>query len=348
MKLTKSIIARDGKLYLAWPDIVQTTSGRLVCACSACTSHCDRSFTQIRVMLSDDAGKTWTAMASVGKACGLKNGGYYYNNISLSTLPDGRIAMACDRIEDMDENTADSTIMLSFSSDEGKTWSEFHDTPAKGIVPDKLFVTSSGRWLLPCHFFDVNLGKLVQRLWFSDDCGTTWNGPVIVGRDASLNLCEASIVQINGTLVCFMRENSSLGLPAYRSFSTDNGLTWSGVHPFPLPGCHRPKIGCLSDGRYLISYRYSIGGSTPFHTSMIAVTNADSILNPEYMACSCRLYHLDTDNSLLPDTGYTGWVERKGGHLFCVNYIRDDWPRGQIRGYDIEFQHPEQEGDLRL
>jgi sialidase-1 len=46
-----------------------------------------------------------------------------------------------------------------------------------------------------------------------------------------------------------------------------------------------------------------------------------------------RLFPLDYDRSPVSDTGYTGWVQFEDGEIFVVNYIVDDAPRGQIRGY---------------
>ena len=34
-----------------------------------------------------------------------------------------------------------------------------------------------------------------------------------------------------------------------------------------------------------------------------------------------------------PDQGYSGWVNLPDGRIFVVNYIRDDGPMAQIRGY---------------
>ena len=42
---------------------------------------------------------------------------------------------------------------------------------------------------------------------------------------------------------------------------------------------------------------------------------------------------VDYDRSPTPDTGYSGWVWLSDGLIFCVNYIVDDWPVAQIRGY---------------
>jgi hypothetical protein len=42
---------------------------------------------------------------------------------------------------------------------------------------------------------------------------------------------------------------------------------------------------------------------------------------------------LDHDRWPAPDQGYSGWVNLPAGRVFVVNYIRDDSPMAQLRGY---------------
>jgi sialidase-1 len=37
----------------------------------------------------------------------------------------------------------------------------------------------------------------------------------------------------------------------------------------------------------------------------------------------------------MSDTGYSGWVQFPDGEIYVVNYIVDDAPKGQIRGYSL-------------
>ena len=46
------------------------------------------------------------------------------------------------------------------------------------------------------------------------------------------------------------------------------------------------------------------------------------------------LLPLDLDaNNLGADSGYASWVEYERGKILAVNYINDDAPMAQIRGY---------------
>ena len=68
-----------------------------------------------------------------------------------------------------DENEAapeDCVNLLYFSGDEGATWTEPVETPARGIVPDKLLELESGRWIVSCHFQDPDFGYAVQKVWY--------------------------------------------------------------------------------------------------------------------------------------------------------------------------------------
>jgi len=124
--------------------------------------------------------------------------------------------------------------LLIFSDDGGVTWSEAVETPARGIVPDRLLELADGRWILSCHTTEPASRNLVQRLWYSDDQGATLTGPVIVGQQPGLNLCEASILPVEGqTLVAFHRENSGKGWDCFKTISYDNGASWSAPIAFP-------------------------------------------------------------------------------------------------------------------
>ncbi|HOM57560.1 MAG TPA: hypothetical protein PLG27_07410, partial [Candidatus Latescibacteria bacterium] len=50
-----------------------------------------------------------------------------------------------------------------------------------------------------------------------------------------------------------------------------------------------------------------------------------------------RILPVDFDRSPVSDTGYSGWVQFEDGEIYIVNYIVDDAPKAQIRGYSL---HP--------
>ena len=50
---------------------------------------------------------------------------------------------------------------------------------------------------------------------------------------------------------------------------------------------------------------------------------------------ACRIMPVDYDRSPDSDLGYSGWVQFPDGEIYIVNYIMDDAPKAQIRGYSL-------------
>ncbi|MCM8769762.1 MAG: glycoside hydrolase, partial [Candidatus Omnitrophica bacterium] len=235
----KFTVSRDDSIYEAFPDLTLTASGKLVCVFAECTHHHNRGYTRIMVTSSSDRGRTWNKKQPLTEAT---RGLPFWNCPRINQLRDGRLVVVVDKLFSPEGSAKpeDCRNYLFFSQDEGKTWQGPVETPALGIVPDKIQELTSGRWLLTCHFRDEKFGFLVQRLWFSNQQGKTWEGPVTVAKKEGLNLCEASIVEVEpNTLVSFHRENSRQGWDCFKTISPDGGQTWGEVIPFPLPGCHR-------------------------------------------------------------------------------------------------------------
>jgi len=336
MEIKQYTINRDAAYYQAWPDLCRLEDDRLLCVFSECTHHGNRSYTRIMLTESSDRGRTWSPKRPLTE--GTAGLGYFYNNARLAVLPDGVVYVTVDRIYGMSEDHSEARIVLYASRDGGRTWNEGLETPARGIVPDKLLQLPSGRRLLACHYQDPESGKLVERLWYSDDAGHSWRGPVVVGRSPELNLCEASILNVDGTLVAFMRENSFAGRPCYKTFSTDDGLTWSEPVPFPLPGCHRPTSGFLLDGRIMITHRFMQGGKLQWgvcQNLFCGLADRNSVLARTYGEAVTRIIAIDHDSSPVSDTGYSGWAQFPDGEIYVVNYLVDRAEKAFIRGYSF-------------
>lgn len=337
MAIEKFLVSRHEQLYQAWPDIALTASGKLVVTFAQCKHHGDRSFARFVTCESTDRGRSWTEPRVLVD----DSDHGWWNCPRVSVLSDGRLVIAGDHVVDREHNTPDKlTNWLWFSDDDGVTWSGPVATPVLGIVPDKLVELSSGRWLLGAHRIHHDFGYLVQSVWWSDDQGASWHGPAIVGRRLGLNLCEVSILeQPNGELVAFMRENSGLGLDAYKSFSDDGGETWDGPYPTVMAGCHRPVSGWLQSGRCLVTYRYIQGGRGGWGRAtqnfQAALMTAESVQARSRRQQWARIMPLDFDHNAHADLGYSGWVQFPDGEIVVVTYLLDDWPRGQIRGYRL-------------
>ena len=332
-------VSRDDTVYEAFPDIALTRTGKLVCVFAECTHHNDRSYTRILKTVSNDRGRTWESRQPVTEAT---NGLPFYNCPRVSTLPDGRLALLVDQLHAPERSSKPDECrnLLYMSADEGSTWTPPVETPALGIVPDRLCVLPNGRWIVSCHYCDTALGYLVQRLWYSDDEGNSWSDPVIVGRQEGLNLCEASILPVDErTLVAFMRENTGTGRDCWKTISRDGGENWSEPVRFPLPACHRPVAGFLRDGSILITFRFMQGGKGGkgrwTQNLFAALTDTESALALTRAGAWTRIRPLDFDRSAESDTGYSGWIQFEDGEIYVVNYTMDDAPKAQIRGYSL-------------
>ena len=335
--LQKFVVDRDDSKYEAWPDLALTPSGKLICIFTECAFHTNRDHSRIVITESFDRGRTWTPKKALTPTVMADS---YFNCARISLLSDGRIAVVCDKVEGTEDYPAQ--IWVWVSRDDGNTWSEPKIYPSSGIVPDKLQQLKSGRILLSAHHINPQTKKLEQYLWYSDDDMQTWSERITVASDPRYNLCEASILECHdGTLVAYLRENSLEGYDCMKTLSYDGGETWSEVYRANLPGCHRPVSGFLPSGDVMISYRFFHGGERPYafttQNTFIALCDEKSAKATSRWKQGYRIVPLDYDRSPEADTGYTGWVAFPDGEIYMVNYILDDAPKAQIRGYSFRL-----------
>lgn len=330
MAIEKFIISNDPSIYEAFPRLILTASGDLICFFTECNAHTDRSYSRIVFTRSSDRGRTWSDKEVLSG-----EPHYEYDCVGATVLQDERIAVVINRTgKEGNEN------ILYFGDKEGRNWEGPMKTPIQGIVPDNLCELSDGRWLVAAHRSSPVHGFLEQNLWYSDDQGENWVGPVTVGSQGGLHLCEASILALPcGTLVCYMRENSSEGWDGFKSISVDQGESWDGPYRVPLPGCHRPVAGLLQSNKVLIAHRFMQGGKgwLGYWTQNLfaALTDIESAKATKRDEQWSRILPIDFDRSPKSDTGYADWVQFSDGEIYMVNYIMDDMPKAHIRGYSL-------------
>lgn len=328
MSIQKFCVSNDRSIYEAWPDLVKTEGGKLICVFTECKHHLDRDDSRIVMVESTDRGRSWSPKKPFTDVGTKEN---YFNNARISKLRDGNLVIVCDKVQ-RDENSA-SQIYVWYGDKEGTLWSEPEIHDFCGIVPDKMKELENGRRILAAHFYNPESKKLEQYLWYSDDKGKTWSDRVTVAADPRYNLCEVSILECeNNTLVAFLRENSGLGYDMLKCISTDNGQTWSEVYPVPADGAHRPVAGYLNDGTVMITYRYIPRGTTNVFAAFL---RKKDLLRTVRQEQAIRIMPLDYDRNPSPDLGYTGWVQWEDGEIYVVNYIKDNEEKAQIRGYSF-------------
>lgn len=339
MSIEKFFISRDPVYYEAWPDVVLTGDGTLVCVFCQCTHHKDRSYTRIMQTESSDRGRTWSPKHPVTE--GTEDRPYYFNCPRIFRLSGERLGLLVDRIRHhLDEGAPDAADLLLFeSADNGRSWSAPRRLPLSGIVPDKLVRSDSGRLFLSAHHSFQ--GRLAPFLISSDDGGETWTSPRKMAYDPDCELCEASLLPLGGGVIAaLLRDNTCRGADCRKLISRDDGETWSSLLDFPLPGGYRPVAGLLNDGRILITYRFCQGGRRAIGANtqnlFAALTTRADLLEEQRSQTSVNILPVDHDRSVHADTGYSGWVQFPDGEIYIVNYIVDDaGDRAQIRGYSL-------------
>ena len=328
MAIQKFTVSKDDSIYEAWPDLVQTDSGKLICVFSECEHHLNRAEARVVLCESTDRGRTWSEKKPFTD-CGTKEA--FFNCARISKINDGRLVIICDKVYGNEDEAAE--IWVWFGDSEGKEWSEPRVFPFSGIVPDKFLQLKNGRMIIAAHFFNKEVRKLEQYMWYSDDNGETWSDRVIIAAHPDYNLCEVSILECeNNTLVAFLRENSGRGYDIMKVFSYDNGESWQGLCNTSMDAGHRPVAGFLQDGTVMVTCRFIPCGT---QNVFAAFLRKDQLLNRSRTQQRVRVMPLDYDRNPAQDLGYTGWTQFDDGEIYVVNYIKDDADKAYIRGYSF-------------
>ncbi len=89
----------------------------------------------------------------------------------------------------------------------------------------------------------------------------------------------------------------------------------------------------------MVTYRFMQGGKGWLgawtQNFFAALTDVESAKAKKRKQQWARIMPVDYDRSSVSDLGYSGWVQFDDGEIYIVNYIVDDAPNGQIRGYSL-------------
>ncbi len=331
--MKKYNISKSKEFYQAWPSLVKLENDDLFCIFTQCNHHIQRDNSLLMFAKSNDRGRIWSEAKPF---TGLTNKEAFFNNARVQRMGDS-IVVVCDKVYENENSESPADVFMWISDDETKTFTEPIKTAACGIVPD-IRQISNGDWILTAHRKDPVSGKLVQYAWISPDRGKSWSDEIVVGKSPDYNLCEASILECSDkTLVAFMRENSFMGYDCIKAISTDGGYTWGELYHAAIPGCHRPTVGYLNDGRVMLTYRFFHGESTRGENTFLALFDEETAKETDRRSQKIRLMPLDFDRHESQDCGYTDWVQFDDDEIYIVNYIKDNWDKGQIRGYSLNL-----------
>lgn len=308
-------------------DFVTLENGRVYYIYTRFTgdSYLDDAPAYLASRFSDDDGKTWSeedvqVVSQEGKANVM--------SVSLLRLQNGEIAMFYLR----KNSITDCKPIVRFSSDECETWSGTVEcTPNKNgyfvVNNDRVIQLASGRLIMPVsqHMVKGNahwdheeeMGHLY--VYFSDDDGRTWEVSEDVPNPKAVIHQEPGVVELtDGRLMMFIRTDAGV---QYKSYSTDEGQTWSATEPSDLFSPQSPAsiVKVPDTDKLVVVWNNNNGDNpiikgkrTPLHLA-VSDDNAQTWRNnlvieddPNGSFCYTAI-HFTADHILL---GYFDWATR--------------------------------------
>ncbi len=250
----------------------------------------------------------------------------------VAELPDGRWLLLT-AIRDANDHILQ---MLTVSENKGQTWEEpfalTHNPDYE--VDEGSIVQMPGGELVSYEREDS--GRPLQKM-ISKDGGATWEGPFDTLNPAAIGMPIARLTRDGLILV-----TGRYGLPCrWRVDMSEE--TWE--KRIAKRGIVIPKMpGNADNARFVASIERTpymketetelvlgVGGSAVH--SFAFLEPIESALSPDLTEQKGLILPLDLDTSPFADSGYSGWVEYERGKFLVVNYINDDAPMAQIRGY---------------
>ena len=343
-------IARDDDVYEGFPDVCMLPGERLLCIYRESDAHV-ASTSRIMLIESHDRGRTWTNQRQFEVRRSFAEDRSVWINMRIARLSDGRLVTNYDAFVYPDSiadhgaahGAAQSLLacqtFLSFSEDDGKTWTERQLTEVEGIVSDRVLVVREDLWLMGIpHFMGRFPDAFRVEVAHSYDGGRTWPISALGAEEEGFQHDEPSLVALpDGRLLMVMRENVHTNRPSHYVISEDEGRVWSTPRPTPFYG-DRPSAGLLQSGRLLVTYRNvepapgetitKVGrnpGTWGWLGDLSGLTGSDG---------ESRFMELEHDScqEMLGDYGYSAWVQFDDGEIFCVYHHRDEAPQSYIRG----------------
>jgi Neuraminidase (sialidase) len=209
----------------------------------------------IMLKVSEDAGRSWGEPRALVDHAGERIRG---NHVSLIRLKSGRLGLVYSTTSVPNGRSGrDGGTVFRVSDDETQSWSD-------PVVVERRFgiccsghalVLSGGRIVVPV-FKWINYDATgaaeassaasvsFSYVYVSDDEGETWTQSLselfVSHYRAAYDLEEPTVVELqDGRLMMHLR--SQLGR-IYRSYSEDQGISWSRPEPLPIAGGYTPSM----------------------------------------------------------------------------------------------------------
>ena len=322
---------RNGGIMHTWncPKIQQLEDGRILLLCDRYDYPPGEwgveDKAQIVIWYSNDEGQSFSEshQTSVRGIC----------PDQVTEMPDGRWLL----LANMRRKGSDRLFQALYTSnDQGVTWDEPIDI-GKGIeeeLDEGSIVKMPDGELVSYERQDS--GRPLQKM-VSKDGGHSWEGPYDTLNPAAIGMPIAGLTQHGFILI-----TGRYGLRSqWRVDMSDE--TWA--KRIAKRGIVIPKVlDCEPNVKFTDRIERSpymsetnteiiigMGGSS-VHT-FAYLEPVESALSPDLSNQKGLVLPLDLDTSPFADSGYTGWVETEPGRFLVANYINDDAPLAQIRGY---------------
>jgi hypothetical protein len=269
---------------------------------------------------SDDGGKTWSDLLEVPKS--------WPTTRNCPTIYRLKNPQGVERLVVYAGQGAGlaSEMHVSYSTDEGKTWSEMKSTGLDGVAMPFCAVTpvDGGKRLLgvtnirrPGETKEERSNVLAQS--FSSDGGLTWTPWKIYLDVKGLKPCEPELVRSpdGKQILCLIREN--VKRVALYMTSEDEGKTWSEAKALPA-GLYgdRHIARYLPDGRLVVCFR-DTGKDSPTRNHFVAwVGTYADILAGRDGQYRVKLLHSYKGG----DCGYPGVEVLPDGTVVATTYIK--------------------------
>ena len=320
---------RSSGVLKSWncPKIQQLEDGRILLICDTYLFPPgewgeDGGGCHLVLWFSDDEGATWSEPlpTPVRGIC----------QDQITEMPDGRWLLPSNM---RSEKTGRIVQNIATSRDRGATWEEpltIFDHPDYQLDEASIVPLPGGELVI---YLREDLGRPLQKM-ISRDGGHSWEGPWDTLNPAAIGMPIAGLTQDGLVLI-----TARYGLPS--TWRVDMSReAWErriGRRSIVVPkvAANKDFVATISRGQGVEETETEIiigpGGSS-VHTFAF-IEPIESALEADRGAQKGLLLPLDLDASEHADSGYTGWVEYERGKFLAANYINDDAPLAQIRGY---------------
>ena len=345
-------IARDDKHHLAWPMICIAPNGDLVCSYAVGDVHGGGAVPQAVVRISKDLGRTWCDPVIVDTLYVSKGQGFMMCRW-VSRLQNDSLLLAADWSQwrrqppgtphdwanDPQNSEGTRKAWLYRSIDNGRSWVGPEKTNCMAVSLTMKQIGNGTLFLGGSHY---RCGEKAWRqvLYRSVDNGKTWSEAITVLDDPRFSAVEGDLVEMpGGTLVMYVRTDAPIA-GAIKMISEDGGRTWKGpfaAGKYEING--RVFASRLSTGEVFVVHRVGSDHFGFFVETLEAALARVPYNTAMYKSPALNWGIIDVEHyGPRPDGGYGGWVELPDGSIYAVNYITDDAPKPQIRGYRLSRQ----------